>query len=280
MPYYIQLESSERLKLFNKLKKRFGQSWDKIYPNFKISRAMFFQYLSGNYDIPENIFLQLEKLSGFYAVNLQKIYKTKYIKKEIINPKMSVELAEILGVINGDGHLGKNGQEISITGNALEKDYFDYLKVLFERTFNLEFRLFMTTSTVLKLKIYSTELSKILNKEFNLPLGKKKGRLYIPKQVFSSDNFLISYIRGLFDTDGTIYIRRKKDMVIEIISADPNYLIQIKKALVRLNFRTGISGKHLYIYNQEEIVRFFGVIKPANPKHLKKLDFCLNLKRR
>lgn len=272
MPYFIKLKKSDRLKLFHKLKKDAGESWELIYPDFEISRSMFFNYLSGRYYIPEHLFLQLQNISGLNIAAPQKIYIEKYIEKDVKKPKMGGELAEIFGVINGDGHIDRAGREICIVGNALEAEYFNYLKDLFERNFNLKFTIFKMRPTTLKLRVYSKGLAKILVKDYGFPFGHKTGKLSIPKQVFKSKKWLSAYIRGLFDTDGTIYQRRKKDMVVEIISVDKNYLNQIKDALSLLNFKAGISGKNLYIYNQEDIRRFFEVIKPANSKHLKRFS--------
>ncbi len=279
MPIFIKLKSSDRAKLFYTLKNKLNKSWESIYPEFGISRSMFFHYLSGRYYIPEDKFSQLQKISGLNIEHPQKINLEKYSPKKVIKPKMNSELAEIFGVINGDGHIDKECREICVVGNALESDYFDYLKGLFERNFNLKFTIFKMRPTTLKLRVYSKGLAEILVKSYGFPFGHKTGKLSIPKKVFKSKKWLSAYIRGLFDTDGTIYKRRKKDMVIEIISVDKNYLNQVKDALSMLNFKAGISGKNLYIYDQEDIRRFFDVVKPANSKHLKRFSLYSKTRR-
>ena len=79
-----------------------------------------------------------------------------------------------------------------------------------------------------------------------------------------------AYLRGLFDTDGTIYVRRKKEPVIEISSADKNYLKEIKDKLLVLGFKAGIGKYRVFMYNREDIKRFFTEVKPANPQYLKR----------
>ncbi len=270
MSYFIKLKSQDRHRLFYTLKSKLAVSWEMIYPEFRISRSMFFNYLAGRYYLPENIFLQLQRITGLNIVYQKRIFIDGYSKKEVIKPKMNSELAEIFGIINGDGHIDINNNEMCIVGNALEAEYFNYLKDLFEKNFNLKFTMFKMRPTTLKLRVYSKGLVEILVKDYEFPFGHKTGKLSIPKQVYKSNYWLSSYIRGLFDTDGTIYKRRKKDMVIEIISVDKSFLKEIKNALSILNFKVGISGKNLYIYNQDDIRRFFEVIKPANSKHLKR----------
>ena len=74
--------------------------------------------------------------------------------------------------------------------------------------------------------------------------GEKKGKLFVPKQVFRRREWIIHYIRGLFDTDGSFYIRREKDPVIEISSADIRFLKEIKSTLNLLGFKmTGGNNK-------------------------------------
>jgi DNA-binding transcriptional regulator WhiA len=269
MPYFIELKEQDRIKLFVSLKKKFGKSWNKIYPDFGISRGMFFNYLSGRNYLPEEIFFKMQKISMLNLEPTKRISIENHLKKSVKKPRMNKELAEILGIINGDGHLSKNGKELCIVGSSLESDYLEYAKALFERNFELKFTTIPVQNT-LKIRVYSIKLVKILNCVYGLPLGKKTGKLKIPKQLFKSKRLLSSYIRGLFDTDGTIYTRRKKDIVVEIVSADSNYLNQIKRVLFLLNISSGVSGKHLYIYKKSEIIKFFNVIKPNNSKHLKR----------
>ena len=57
---------------------------------------------------------------------------------------------------------------------------------------------------------------------------------------------------------------------MEYISCSPNFLLQIKEALLSLGFKATLSGKSVYIYDQSQIETFFNTIKLNNPKHNKK----------
>ena len=268
MPIFINLKDKNRINLFTLVKKNMESPWEKIYPKFNISRPMFFNYKSGKYDIPKQIFLKLEKIAKI-KYNHKEVHKNKFIERKIIKPKTDHFLAEILGILNGDGHISKINNEICVVSSILEKDYVLYIKKLFEKQFNLKFKM-QKQHNKLKLRTYSKKLAELLNKKYKTPRGKKTGKLRIPKQIFNSKKMLTFYIKGLFDTDGTIYIRRKKDVVLEIASVDKKFLNDIKKALKILRFNAGTSGKNLYLYKKEEITNFFKIIKPANSKHLKK----------
>ena len=184
---------------------------------------MFFNYLSGRYDLPKAIFLKLEHLSGEKLRKFKEIKKEKYMEKLIKKPKLNKYLAEALGVLNGDGHVSQINSEICVVMSSIEKDYMKYLKKLFENTFGLDFRVY-EQDTKLKLRANSKRLANFLHQEYGVPKGNKLGKLKIPRCILCSDRLLMCYLRGLFDTDGSFFIRIKKDLVIEIISADPGFL--------------------------------------------------------
>lgn len=268
MAKFVVLSSDKRKELFSKVKEKTG-SWEKFYPEHNISRAMFFNYLSGRYHIPHKLFNRWKKIAGFGG-EVRIIERKMYQRKEIKEITLDENLAEIIGVLNGDGHISKNGKEICVIGNKHEKDYALYLKDLFSKKLQIDFDSLFFYGNCFKLKGYSVELSRMLIKEYGLPAGKKLGKLHIPQQILINKKLLINYLRGLYDTDGTIYVRRKKDYVLEISSADSGYLIEVKSALKSLGFNVSLLKNHVSIYRKDEIKRFFDIIKPANSKHLKK----------
>ena len=274
MSTYIKLKKDERIKLFYSARDNLKISFNNMYPRFKISRAMFFNYLAGRYDLPKNIFLELEKIANIKIKNYLEVEKERYIEKEILKPKLDSSLAEILGILNGDGHISPINYEICVVGSILEDDYLNYIQDLFEKTLKLKFTV-LQEETKYKLRTYSKNMVEFLVEEYGLPTGNKMGKLKIPIKILKSKKLLVSYLRGLFDTDGTFYLRRKTDPVLEISSADYIFLKQVKDALITIRFNARISNTHISIYNKNHINQFFKIIKPANPKHLKKYQSYL-----
>jgi len=276
MPLFIRLEEKDRRNLFNSARENVGGSLKLLLQKLNISRAMLFNYYSGKYDIPQKVFLNLKKLAEIKIGNYKKLHKDKYLKKEIHPLKINSACSEILGVLNGDGHISNLNHEVCVVSSSLEEDYSLYLKKLFEKNLGLKFNI-LKQGNKSKLRAYSKQLANLLSEEYGLPKGKKIGKLKIPRQVFNSRILLASYIRGLFDTDGTIYVRRKRNLALEIASADERFLKEVRIALDILGLKAGISRKNLYIHKKEDIIRFFETIKPANPKHLKKFKAYLKL---
>lgn len=279
MPIFIEMSKKNIIRLIDSLKEKLKvNNLDLVAEYLSISRPMLFNYLSKKYLVPEEIFRKLTEETGIKIDKYKEVRKEKFILKSIKSPVLNEDLAEILGALNGDGHVSSLNYEISITGSKyLDLEYFSHLKDILKKLFDLEFRISFQENRI-KLRAYSKKLVYLLHKKYNLPLGEKLGKLKIPEKL-KKDNLLTSYIRGLFDTDGTIYMRRKKEPVIEISSADKSYLKSVKSALESLNFKFGLGNNKIYLYNKKEIVRFFNLIKPANNKHLKKYQIYLNQSR-
>ncbi|MFW6233455.1 MAG: LAGLIDADG family homing endonuclease [Nanoarchaeota archaeon] len=275
MRIFVKMDEKNRIKFFKSIKKEINSSWDKLYKKHSISKTMFFNYLSGKYNIPFELFSYLKEKYIKINIKYTLIKKEKYIEKEIYNHPFNIGIAELLGVLNGDGHISNDNNEICVVGNKLEKDYFLYLQNLFKNIFNINSTISYQDNHI-KLRIYSRKLHNLLTQKYNLPKGNKKNKLKIPLKIMSSKQLIKAYIRGLFDTDGSFYIRREKDPVIEITSASFFFLKEIKELLNKLGFNVANGNKRLFIYRKKDIEKFFKEIKPSNNKHLNKYQNFMN----
>lgn len=271
MVTFVKLNKEDRERLFKDLKEEKGSSWEDIYPEYGVSRATFFNYMSGRYGVPQKIFLQIKEDADIEISDYEEVERQRCWGKEIEKLTLDNDLAEVLGILNGDGCLSPCNYEISVTLDSQEEAYIEYVKNLLEKVFELEFKLRELKNAV-QVKTYSKDLIKRLNEKYSLPVGEKIGSLEVPLVVRNSQEFSKCYIRGLFDTDGCVYLKRKNQPSIEIVSKDPNFLGQIKEVLESLGFKAGISGKNLYLYKQGSASKFFKNINPANKKHIKRFE--------
>jgi hypothetical protein len=206
--------------------------------------------------------------------------REKYNRHIIQIPPINEDLLELVGALNGDGHISRKKYDISITGGiSSDEKYLYYLSKKISSLFGLKFKMSQHADFI-RIRGYSKELSNFLVDKFNVPTGKKKGHLRIPSIATLSPTLFLAYIRGLFDTDGTFYIRRGKDPVIEISSADKDYLNSVQKQLIGLGFSFGRGFNKIRLYDKSSINRFFCIVKPNNPKHLNKYKRYLEKMRR
>jgi hypothetical protein len=114
----------------------------------------------------------------------------------------------------------------------------------------------------------------ISKKNLDLILGyqvgsKIRNQSTIPIWIWDKKLFLISCLRGLFDTDGSIYKTGGKYKIVNYCSHDLTLLKDIKKALEILGFHpySNNINTNVELGRQLEVNRFFKEIKPANNRH-------------
>jgi intein/homing endonuclease len=125
---------------------------------------------------------------------------------------ISTNLAEFAGIHAGDGHLHKRGNSIEISGGIEEKTYYDnYIIPLCNNLFNdnINGRHFKSKGTY---GFYSTNKEMIYTLlKLGFPKGKKTHTVDIPKKIMISKNKNLkkAFIRGVFDTDGSLTFDKK-----------------------------------------------------------------------
>jgi len=203
-------------------------------------------------------------------------------KKLIKNP--SEELAELIGIILGDGNLwSKKGYYyIKICGDSeKDKDYLlNYVKPLFEKLFDKKMNhFFHKNSKELFLSKGSRDIIFTLN-NFGLKAGnKKENNQGIPKWIFKSNKYLKRCIRGLIDTDGCLCpITGRNYYYIWFSSIIPKLREDFNKAMTKLNLKNSKwnmgEGRtpETYIGNKKDIQKYIETISFKNQRHLGKLN--------
>ncbi len=215
--------------------------------------------------------------------------KRSYLKKDtIIFPEQSKELAELFGILTGDGYIGQYQlpdrlvSSIEITGNKL-KD-FEYIKDftsgIIRNLFNIVPRFYIRGSqNTVRLIVNSKEIVSFLNEQ-GFPLG-RKGNIIPPKWITNKPKFFLKYIRGIFDTDGYLVLKNKEGKrypVIGISSISKPLLNSIKEFLNKLNISSYLGTRvvnnerykkqliehKLQISGERNICLFFNKIGTSN----------------
>lgn len=192
----------------------------------------------------------------------------------------SPALAEILGIMIGDGGIcidKKNKYHTTIAFNKKEKDYLYYVKRLFDEYFK-PYKFCLTNH---KDELFLSNVSVFIGKQlvnFGLKSGDKvKNKIAIPEWITNNADFLKRVIRGLFDTDGCVYCKYDKFAQIQFKLACEESIRSIREALIKLKYNptkiqrekyAGLYSWKIYLVRQKEIQRFFEEIQPMNHKHV------------
>ena len=268
---FLEIGNGTQSLILRRIKENSGMTWCKIAKIMKVDRSMVFQYLGETSRLPFYRLTKLCKETGYDRRKfggIRRVYLVCNGKKEILKPKLDEELSEFLGAMAGDGNIYWKNYAITITCSAVV-DYnyaAEIIRNKFQKLFGLmpKIRIF---GNAVQCRAYSKSLATFLNRKFEFPVGNRKNRMFIPGKIAGNKKFLIAYLRGLFDTDGSFHRKRERSGVVEYISCSKGFLQQIREALESLGFSICLSGKSAYIYGQKQVEMFFKVIKPNNSKH-------------
>lgn len=208
------------------------------------------------------------------------------------------ELAEEIGWHIGDGSMnfyknrGKLRGFYQLRGHIEDdKEHYEKrIKPLFEKLFKIKINLREMPSTrVFGFQIWDDKLIEF-KKVFNLPLGKKYN-IMIPEKLLTSRSLKKSVIRGIFDTDGGIYLQRKNKKLYPRIYIT-TISFKLSEQLLELFDQFGLRAtRYSQLYNQdfnrkrsyiitirgiEMFHKFVKEISPKNPKHIRKYQKFLN----
>lgn len=215
----------------------------------------------------------------------------------ILPNKITPELAEEIGWHIGDGTMNFYKNKGVIKGSyALrghiedDRNHYDIrIKEFYKQIYNLKLSLRKMPSTrVYGFQKWSDDIVNFKNKILDLPLGKKLN-IEIPKFLFKKEEFLVSVIRGIFDTDGTVYLEHKNNKLyprLQITTISKKLAYQMNKILIRFGLRSTVYFYHrkkpwhtiyvISIRGDKMLNKFFKIVKPDNLKHINKYKFYIN----
>jgi len=216
--------------------------------------------------------------------------KNKHIKF----PKKQKDLAELFGIIAGDGYINYYPKKYSsiceIVGDSrLEKDYLGiYLHNKIKKLFNIFPKIYVKKNqNAMCLSIHNKPIIFFINKN-GFPYGKKSD-IKIPNWILENKSYMKRFIRGLFDTDGSLAIKKRYKIkpyypVISISSKNKYPLYQVYDFLknkLKINFikesrRAFKNDPRIFVLYRlqssgfENTIKWFKLIKPSNKKHIDK----------
>src|SRR5439155_24515162 len=184
--------------------------------------------------------------------------------------------SEILGIMFGDGSLSRSERsvQIVITGNKVddEKYLLGHVRGLFLKAFDLELTSrYRHGENTMDPYRHSKKVASVLH-SWGMPFGLKKLEDLRPK----IDVIPSAFIRGVFDTDGSVYRKYGPYAQIQFKTVSKNLMSFIRDKLTKLGLHpTRIrpdETKHRFLHcRQKEVETFFRLVKPSNPKHLERL---------
>ena len=195
-------------------------------------------------------------------------------------PRKSAKLAELMGILYGDG--GIRNSQLRVTLDVNEPEYAKHvgtlLELLFKRTPSYYYY-----RNVREVALSGVELVGIINK-LGMPTGNKlTNNIDIPAWISDKLVWQRAFLRGFFDTDGSVYldkhaIKGKKyaSICVALTSYTPKLYASCARLLTEMGYHPTYSSKHrLILRRRPEVIQFFQQVKPSNVKHIKRFNLFL-----
>lgn len=238
-----------------------------------------------------------------YKMNFD-IFDIKFSRCDLVKkiklPKiLTPDLAEIIGIILGDGHLEFNKKysqttiySLSIAGDYIEDmDYYaNEINPLFFKLFNAKFKIFLQRDNELVARIYSKAIAGFF-KNLGIMPGNKVDFNKIPEIILNSDDCIKrAFVRGIFDTDGSItfkkdYFGKHSKPVISVKMKSFIFIQELKSILEKLGlsptineekyiepFSNRIFLRHrINLSGNKKFIKYMEIIGFRNPRHSTKI---------
>lgn len=206
------------------------------------------------------------------------------IRKQINYPQKCKELAELFGIILGDGGLPGNHQLKISFNSRTDKEYSVFLEKILGKLFLINCHVHPRKNcNGSDIVVSSSNLIEFLLRNGLVAGNKIKNQVDIPHWIYSKIAYQKACLRGLIDTDGSFYCHRyncngKKYRYLKLCFASRSkpLLNSVLRIFKKLNFSPYLHGDQVFIYSRLGIVKYFEEIGSHNPKHLNKIKAFLN----
>ena len=203
-------------------------------------------------------------------------YPNKSHRKTISLPQESPRLAELMGIIFGDGGINNNWQ-LTITLNSEADSKYSYYVIYLLKT------LFKISVAVRKRPCGKTLVlvcSSMNLLDFLISKGAVKGnkilqKIDIPLWIKYNLVFTKYFIRGLVDTDGCLYTHIHKTNYREYFnigfcftSYSKNLTYSLHEIFIRLGIKShlGYNNQRIFLYGEKEVLKYLKIFGSSNPR--------------
>jgi intein/homing endonuclease len=214
--------------------------------------------------------------------------KVFILKEKSLVMQTNEKECELFGALLGDGYVSLAGRKYNFgfTGDPVkDKDYFDYLSNLIFSVCGKKVCPKVRARGV-RLSVYSKRYCLHLINNFNFFVGAGKAiQAKLPDFVLEDKDLFKSAVRGLFDTDGSVFCSKKpgveKYPSLELTTSSIVLAGQVRERLLGLGFRvtkvrsyfSKLSKHRTYkvcMHGKTNLVKWVNEIGFSNPTKLAK----------
>jgi intein/homing endonuclease len=229
-----------------------------------IIKNMTIAEIGASLNISEKTVFKRLKILGIPGCRINKENYSNKRKNITLPKKHSGALAEFFGILLGDGHLSK--YQTMVTLGTKEDSYVQYVSRHFEKICGVPGTIGTRGNGYHDVYVGSIFLTNWLFSQ-GLVKHKVQSQVRVPEWIEQNPLFSKRFLRGFFDTDGSVYALRH-GIQISFTNYSLPILESLQKMLIALEYSpSAVSCHKVYLTKQKDVIRFFSEIRPMNSKH-------------
>lgn len=217
-----------------------------------------------------------QKLDQLYNPEIE--YEIKYFLdgagfQRQLEVSRDEKLAELVGYMLGDGCISAYRDEsknfsnyfVSLTFHEDEVEQRKKVIELFKICLDYEPSVENPSSQkIIHLKAYGKRFVELFE-SIGLERGNKvENQISVPKWIYEKEKFMVACLRGLIDTDGSIYERSEDGYtVVNFKNRSKSLLNDFTKLNTKIGIKSSLAGEYdRQIASQDEVTKFEDKVKP------------------
>ncbi|MHB8155079.1 MAG: LAGLIDADG family homing endonuclease [Candidatus Omnitrophota bacterium] len=196
--------------------------------------------------------------------------------KKIKSPPRSVELAKFIGIMLGDGSI-RSKYQLTVSFNyKTDRQFAEHVAWLVKHLFSVGHIIAKRKSSLgADIVVSSTRVIDFLLKQGLKAGNKVKNQVDIPAWVKGNMEFQKACLRGLVDTDGSLYCHRYKVnnkwyryQKLDFTSCSKPLLRSAYAIFSNLGIKSSLKGVHITVSAKAEVNKYLAIVGSSNEKFL------------
>lgn len=172
------------------------------------------------------------------------------------------QLAELIGVVLGDGNLSRfpRTERIIIVGNSNNQGFTNRYSSILEKFFlKKPYVSKIRGANCIRISLYQ----KFISKRLGIPTGDRGKIVYkLPVWIKNNNVFLTSFLKGLFEAEGSLSIHLKTYTYnFQFSNLNKSLLSIVKEGLISLGYNPEIRNISIRLRKKHEVFSFKNLIK-------------------
>jgi len=172
------------------------------------------------------------------------------------------DLAELMGVVLGDGHIQKfpRTERLLIFSNSNNQGFVHRYRELVKALFGKEPYVYkQSTANCVRISLYEKKISERLGVPFS---PRKYLKIVVPRWILAKDEYVVRYLRGLYEAEGsTSHHPKTYTHKLEFANLNQSMLANVYRLMRRLGFHPHRDERRVQISREEEVANAIALLE-------------------